>query len=93
MDVTFIEVSLQTLICGRGRKNVKQIESQTRTAIYFPPPFPRIYGYTPPQAHRRDPDQIFITGATREDILRAERMLANLVRLILITLRRMRATY
>lgn len=84
MDVTYIELSLQTLICGRGRKNVKHIEALTRTAIYFPPPFPRIYGYKPPHVQPRQPDQIFITGANREDIQKAERMLSNLVLLILI---------
>lgn len=80
MDCTFLEVSMQTVICGRGRKNVKNIEALTRTAIYFPPQFPRIYGYKPPGVQPRQPDQIFITGRTREDIQKAERMLLNLVR-------------
>ncbi|CAZ82193.1 unnamed protein product [Tuber melanosporum] len=75
---TFMELSVQSMICGRGRKNVKLIESATRTAIYFPPPFPQVYGYSPPGGTRRDPDQIFITGSSREDIAKAERMLLNL---------------
>ncbi|PWW73156.1 hypothetical protein C7212DRAFT_218648 [Tuber magnatum] len=75
---TFMELSLQSMVCGRARKNVKLIESATRTAIYFPPPFPQVYGYSPPGGTRRDPDQIFITGSSREDIAKAERMLLNL---------------
>ncbi|KAG0637070.1 hypothetical protein HOY80DRAFT_1052591 [Tuber brumale] len=75
---TFMELSVQSIICGRARKNVKLIESATRTAIYFPPPFPQVYGYSPPGGTRRDPDQIFITGSSREDIAKAERMLLNL---------------
>ncbi|RPA94192.1 hypothetical protein L873DRAFT_1702656 [Choiromyces venosus 120613-1] len=75
---TFMELSVQSLVCGRGRKNVKLIESATRTAIYFPPPFPQVYGYSPPNSTRRDPDQIFITGNSREDLAKAERMLLNL---------------
>lgn len=80
LDTTMVELSTQSLICGRGRKNIKHIESQTRTAIYFPPPFPRIYSYRPPHATSRDPDQVFITGSCREDIAKAERMLVNIRR-------------
>jgi len=75
----FMELSVQSMVCGRARKNVKLIESATRTAIYFPPPFPQVYGYSPPGGTRREPDQIFITGSSREDIAKAERMLLNLV--------------
>lgn len=75
---TYIEVSMHSLICGRGRKNIKQIESATRTAVYFPPPFPRVYAYVPRGCQRRHPDEIFITGACRENISKAEQMLNTL---------------
>lgn len=70
---------MHTLICGRARKNIKLIESATNTAIYFPPPFPRLYGYTPPGAIRRPEDEIIITGENPDDILQAKRRLHDLV--------------
>lgn len=70
---------MHTLICGRGRKNIKLIESATGTAIYFPPPFPNLFGYSPPGAQRRLSDQIYITGATQESIMHAKKRLHDLV--------------
>jgi hypothetical protein len=74
-----LELTMHTLICGRGRKNIKLIESATGTAIYFPPPFPSLFGYSPPGAQRRAQDQIFITGATKESILHAKKKLHDLI--------------
>jgi hypothetical protein len=70
---------MHTLICGRGRKNIKLIESVTNTAIYFPPPFPRLYGFSPKGAQRKPDDQIIVTGLRLEDIMRAKRKLHDLV--------------
>ena len=70
---------MHTIICGRGRKNIRMIESVTGTAIYFPPPFPRIYGYTPPGAQRRPDDLIYITGHSESSILQAKQKLHDLV--------------
>jgi KH domain len=69
---------VHTLICGRSRKHIKLIESATDTAIYFPPPFPRVYGYLPPNATVRNPEEIFITGRL-ENIALAKRRLSDLV--------------
>ena len=74
-----LELSLHTVICGRTRKNVRQIEAATRTAIYFPPPFPRVYGYLPPGAHRRGEDEIYITGESQDYINAAKKKLHELV--------------
>ncbi|KAF2732141.1 hypothetical protein EJ04DRAFT_441596 [Polyplosphaeria fusca] len=74
-----LELTMHTLICGRGRKNIKLIESATGTAIYFPPPFPRIFGYYPQGAQRRPEDLIYITGPNTESILRAKQRLHDLV--------------
>lgn len=74
-----VELSLHSIICGRTRKNVRLIESATNTAIYFPPPFPRIYGYTPPGANRRGEDDIYITGESQESINMAKKKLHELV--------------
>lgn len=74
-----VELSLHGIICGRTRKNVRLIESATNTAIYFPPPFPRIYGYTPPGATRRGEDDIYITGESQESINMAKKKLHELV--------------
>ncbi|EKG14224.1 K-like protein [Macrophomina phaseolina MS6] len=79
VDTMKLELSMHTLICGRARKNIKLIESATNTAIYFPPPFPRLYGYTPPGAIRRPEDEIIITGENPDDILQAKRRLHDLV--------------
>jgi len=79
VDMQRLELSMHTLICGRGRKNIKLIESATNTAIYFPPPFPNLFGYRPPGAVTRDADQVIITGKTRESILQAKRRLHDLV--------------
>lgn len=62
------ELSLHQLVCGRHRKNIKLIESTTNTAIYFPPPFSQMYRYCPPNAKRRDPQEIFITGENPQRI-------------------------
>lgn len=74
-----LELSLHTIICGRTRKNIRLIESASNTAIYFPPPFPRVYGYTPPGAHRRGEDEVYITGETQECINKAKKKLHELV--------------
>lgn len=70
---------MHTLICGRGRKNIKLIESATNTAIYFPPPFPHIFGYTPQGAARRNENDIIITGKNMDEILQAKRRLHDMV--------------
>lgn len=74
-----LELTMHTLVCGRTRKNIKLIEAATNTAIYFPPPFPRVFGYTPPGAHRRSEDEVFITGETQEQIVQAKQKLRELV--------------
>ena len=74
-----LEISLHSVICGRTRKNVRMIESVTNTAIYFPPPFPRIYGYAPPGSHRRGEDEVYITGDTQESIVQAKKKIHELV--------------
>lgn len=74
-----LELSLHSVICGRTRKNIRLIESASNTAIYFPPPFPRIYGYTPPGAHRRGEDEVYITGDNQESINVAKKKLHELV--------------
>lgn len=70
---------MHTLVCGRTRKNIKLIEAATGTAIYFPPPFPQIFGYIPPGANRRSEDEVYITGETPEQIARAKQKLRELV--------------
>lgn len=74
-----LEHSLHTITCGRTRKAVRQIEAASNTAIYFPPPFPQVYGYMPPGAHRRGEDEVYITGESKQNIERAKRQLADLV--------------
>ncbi len=74
-----LEISLHTIICGRTRKNIRVIEAATNTAIYFPPPFPRVCGYTPPGAHRRGDDEVYITGDNQESINQAKKKLHELV--------------
>lgn len=77
--VTNINVSLCPMVSGRARKNIKLIEANTKTAIYFPNMFPGVYGYYPENAGPRQPDQIYITGPNKEAVLQAERMLVDLV--------------
>jgi Fructose-1-phosphate kinase and related fructose-6-phosphate kinase (PfkB) len=48
VDAIKLDSTMHTLVCGRTRKNIKLIEAATGTAIYFPPPFPQIFGYIPP---------------------------------------------
>jgi hypothetical protein len=79
IDVMRLELTMHTLVCGRTRKNIKLIESATKTAIYFPPPFPRVFGYTPPGATRRSEDEVFVTGETQERIVQAKQKLRELV--------------
>ena len=67
-----LELSLHTVVCGRSRKNIKLIESQTNTAIYFPPPFSQVYRYCPAGAQRRNPEEIFITGENLHSIANAK---------------------
>ncbi|KAB8336793.1 hypothetical protein FH972_021102 [Carpinus fangiana] len=75
-----LELSMHTMICGRLRRRIKEIESATGAAIYFPPPFPQLYGYTPTGATRRREDEIFITGETEQEIMRAKMRLHELAR-------------
>ncbi|KAL2008600.1 hypothetical protein VTN00DRAFT_6794 [Thermoascus crustaceus] len=79
VDAMKLELTMHTLVCGRTRKNIKLIEAATNTAIYFPPPFPRIFGYTPPGANRRSEDEVYITGESQEQIARAKQKLRELV--------------
>ncbi|KAL6245599.1 hypothetical protein RBB50_007598 [Rhinocladiella similis] len=79
IDVIKLEVTMHTLVSGRTGKNIKTIESATKTAIYFPPPFPGVFGYVPPHATRRAADEIFITGETQERINQAKQKLKELV--------------
>lgn len=74
-----VELSLHSLICGRARKNITNIESSTNTTIYFPPPFPQIYGYCPAGARRRPEDEVIVTGKNANEITDAKLRLRNLV--------------
>jgi hypothetical protein len=74
-----LELSLHTVVCGRSRKNIKLIESATNTAIYFPPPFSQVYRYCPAGAQRRNPEEIFITGDTAQNIAMAKQKIHELV--------------
>ena len=79
IDIMKLELSLHNIICGRTRRNIRLIESASNTAIYFPPPFPRIYGYTPQGAHRRGEDEVYITGESQESLNIAKKKLYDLV--------------
>ena len=79
VDMMKLEHSLHKVICGRTRKNIRLIEANSKTAIYFPPPFPRIYGYLPKDAHRRGEDEIFISGETQDNINQAKIKLRELL--------------
>ncbi|EAT86967.2 hypothetical protein SNOG_05903 [Parastagonospora nodorum SN15] len=80
VDTMKLELTMHTLICGRGRKNIKMIESATGTAIYFPPPFPRLFGvHATVVLIRRPDDLVYITGETSESIIRAKQRLHDLV--------------
>ncbi|KAF2760628.1 KH domain-containing protein [Pseudovirgaria hyperparasitica] len=78
VDMMRLELSMHPLISGRAKKNIKLIESATNTAIYFPPPFPHVYGYTPIDSQRRPNDQIIITSEDSTAILKAKKMLHDL---------------
>ncbi|KAM5476015.1 hypothetical protein MauCBS54593_000698 [Microsporum audouinii] len=79
VDAVKLELSTHFLVCGRTRKNIKMIEAATNTAIYFPPPFPRVYGYMPPGATRRCEDEVYITGMNQDDINLVKQKLRDLV--------------
>ncbi|EEY14636.1 KH domain-containing protein [Verticillium alfalfae VaMs.102] len=68
VDALKLDMTLHQVVCGRQRKNIKLIESSTGTAIYFPSPFSQMYRYCPPNAKRRDPNDILITGETPQAI-------------------------
>jgi hypothetical protein len=70
---------MHQLLCGRNRKNIKLIESVTNTAIYFPPPFSGCYRYCPPNAQRRDPSKVLITGETPQAIEQAKYQIHQLL--------------
>ncbi|CAJ2513797.1 Uu.00g019160.m01.CDS01 [Anthostomella pinea] len=78
VDLLKVESTLHPIVCGRSRKNIKLIESQTNTAIYFPP-FAQPYRYCPPGANRRDPNEIAITGENPQGIELAKRKIHDLV--------------
>ena len=78
-DSVKVDQSLHQIICGRHRKNIKLIESSTNTAIYFPPLFSQMFRYCPPNASRRDPNDIFITGESPEAIREAKQKIHEIV--------------
>ncbi|KAI8624496.1 hypothetical protein F5Y19DRAFT_480516 [Xylariaceae sp. FL1651] len=78
VDRFCFESTLHPIVCGRSRKNIKMIESATNTAIYFPP-FAQLSRYCPPNANRRNPDEIFITGENPQGIELAKRKIHELV--------------
>ncbi|KAF3937343.1 hypothetical protein ABW19_dt0203640 [Dactylella cylindrospora] len=78
VDSIFLELSLQSLMCGRGRKDIQHVEAITKTNIYLPTAFPGVFGYKPSTATPRHPDIIFITGQP-EMIKQAARMISDLV--------------
>jgi hypothetical protein len=73
-----VESTLHPIVCGRSRKNIKLIESNTNTAIYFPP-FGQIQRYCPSTANRRNPEEIYITGENSQGIELAKRKIHDLV--------------
>ncbi|SMR59186.1 unnamed protein product [Zymoseptoria tritici ST99CH_1E4] len=80
VDTIRLELSLHSLVVGRHRRNIKMIESATGTAIYFPPMFPTVFGYTPPgSVPLRARDEIIITGDHMDNILQAKKRLHDLV--------------
>lgn len=80
VDLFRVELSLHNLISGRQRRNIKLIESATGAAIYFPPMFPAVFGYTPPgSVPLRSRDDIIITGDSMDNILQAKKRLNDLV--------------
>ena len=79
VDIMKLELTLHTIICGRTRKNIRLIESASKSAIYFPPPFPKVYGYVPPGSHRRGEDEVYITGENQDCINQAKKKLHELV--------------
>lgn len=78
VDRFHFEATLHPIVCGRSRKNIKMIESATNTAIYFPP-FAQVTKYCPPNANRRNSDEIFITGENPQGIELAKRKIHDLV--------------
>jgi hypothetical protein len=73
-----LDLTIQSLICGRARKKIKAIESATDSAIYFPPIFPGVHLYRPDGAERRPYDEIVITGPDAERIYQAKSQLKDL---------------
>ncbi|KAK4666874.1 hypothetical protein QC763_304120 [Podospora pseudopauciseta] len=71
-DSINVDYSVQQILIGRNRKNIKLIESSTNTAIYFPPPFLSCYSYCPPGATRRGESDVFITGENTQAIEQAK---------------------
>lgn len=79
IDAMHMDLSIQQLICGRNRKNIKLIESATGTAIYFPPPFSTYFRYCPGNAQPRNPNEILITGDKPRQIELAKLKLRDLL--------------
>ncbi|KAF2861612.1 hypothetical protein K470DRAFT_230146 [Piedraia hortae CBS 480.64] len=80
VDSFRIELTLQNLVCGRHRRNVKLIEAATDTAIYFPPLFPGVFcGPVTGIEQLRTRDEIIITGDDVDSILQAKKRLHELL--------------
>lgn len=79
VDGQHLELTTHQPLCGRNRKNLKLIESSTRTAIYMPPSFSNVFRYCPPNAKARDPSQILITGEDPAHIELAKKKIHDLL--------------
>lgn len=77
-DTVQVDHSLHQIVCGRHRKNIKLLESSTGTAIYFPPTFSQTHRYCPPNANRRDPRDIYVTGDNPQALMVAKEKILEL---------------
>ena len=78
VDTLAITSGMHLVAGGRNKKNIKLIESETGTAIYFPPPYSQVTRYLAKGSQPRKSDEIYITGLDPNSMLLAKQRLARL---------------
>lgn len=78
IDTVMLESTNHLVCCGRNKKNIKIIESETGTAIYFPPPYTPITNFQPSGTVSRSPNEVYITGSNLANLQIAKHHLIQL---------------
>ncbi|CAN6674611.1 hypothetical protein TRVA0_058S00254 [Trichomonascus vanleenenianus] len=83
VDSMPLDLSLQPLVCGPKKGNLKNVESQTDTVIYMPEWTPELFASQMAESDPQPPrnwNEIFISGQNSANVIVAKAMLKDILR-------------